>query len=57
MSNESLVTDFLNSGAAPIRTGIFNVADVGVMAGTAVLLFCLNKDRGVLCDVKTGDPI
>jgi signal peptidase II len=35
---DGLVTDFLNVGAGSLRTGIFNVADVALMAGM-VLLF------------------
>ena len=32
------VIDFLNVGIGPIRTGIFNVADVAIMAGIALLI-------------------
>ena len=32
------VIDFLNVGVGPWRTGIFNVADVAIMAGTALLV-------------------
>ena len=32
------VIDFLNVGIGPWRTGIFNVADVAIMAGVAILL-------------------
>jgi signal peptidase II len=32
------VRDFLNLGVGPVRTGIFNVADVAVMAGCLLLL-------------------
>jgi signal peptidase II len=32
------VTDFLNVGAGPIRTGIFNCADIALMLGVAVLI-------------------
>jgi len=48
ISNNGLVTDFLNLGVGPVRTGIFNVADVGVMFGAIVLLICLyrNADFG-----------
>lgn len=31
------VIDFLNVGIGPIRTGIFNVADVAIMAGVAMV--------------------
>ena len=33
------VIDFLNIGFGPFRTGIFNIADVAIVAGTAILLF------------------
>lgn len=33
------VIDFLNVGVGPIRTGIFNVADVAIMAGIAMVLW------------------
>jgi signal peptidase II len=32
------VVDFLNVGVGPLRTGIFNIADVAIMAGAAVML-------------------
>ncbi|MEN6494132.1 MAG: signal peptidase II [Thermoguttaceae bacterium] len=34
-----LVTDFLNLGIGPVRTGIFNVADVALTVGAVALLF------------------
>ena len=40
------VVDFMNVGVGPLRTGIFNVADVAIMAGAAVLL---------LAGLRTGD--
>jgi signal peptidase II len=33
------VVDFLNVGIGPVRTGIFNVADMAIMLGAAVMLF------------------
>jgi signal peptidase II len=33
------VIDFLNIGIGPVRTGIFNVADVAIMVGIAILLW------------------
>ena len=33
------VVDFLNVGIGPLRTGIFNVADVAIMAGVIMLLY------------------
>ena len=41
ISNDGLVTDFVNVGVGPIRTGIFNVADIGVLFGTMALIYCL----------------
>jgi signal peptidase II len=35
---EGRVVDFINVGVGSIRTGIFNVADVAIMAGVAVLV-------------------
>lgn len=35
---DGLVTDFLNVGIGPVRTGIFNVADVAIMAGAFALI-------------------
>ncbi len=32
------VVDFLNVGVGPLRTGIFNVADMAILAGLALLL-------------------
>ena len=32
------VVDFMNLGVGPLRTGIFNVADVAIMAGAAVMV-------------------
>jgi signal peptidase II len=37
--NDGLVTDFVSLGVGPLRTGIFNVADVCIVAGA--LLFVL----------------
>ncbi len=31
--------DFLNVGLGQFRTGIFNVADIAIIAGVALLLF------------------
>jgi signal peptidase II len=36
--HNGLVIDFLNMGIGPLRTGIFNVADMAIMAGFALLL-------------------
>ncbi len=36
---EGFVVDFMNLGIGTLRTGIFNVADIAIMAGFFVLLF------------------
>jgi len=39
------VIDFMNVGVGPLRTGIFNVADVAIMAGVACMVFArLRRD-------------
>jgi signal peptidase II len=36
---EGRVVDFLNLGIGPVRTGVFNVADIAIVAGALVLLW------------------
>ena len=38
IANNGAVIDFLNVGIGPLRTGIFNVADVLIMVGVVMLL-------------------
>lgn len=35
--NDGFVTDFVSLHLGPLRTGIFNVADVAILAGVALL--------------------
>lgn len=46
VSNHGLVTDFINLGIGPLRTGIFNIADMAVMFGgfAAVILTYREND-------------
>ncbi len=37
--NKGAVIDFMNMGIGPVRTGIFNFADVAIMAGAGLLIF------------------
>jgi signal peptidase II len=40
------VVDFINIGIGPVRTGIFNVADIAIMAGSLILfLTAFQKTR------------
>jgi signal peptidase II len=40
------VVDFLNVGLGPLRTGIFNVADMAIMTGAALLILGRHAARG-----------
>jgi signal peptidase II len=40
---DGLVTDFLNVGLGPVRTGVFNVADATLMLGVLLLLVPLRR--------------
>ncbi len=44
-TQNGLVTDFLNVGIGPLRTGIFNVADMAIMAGAGILLWQCFRDE------------
>lgn len=39
------VVDFLNVGVGPLRTGVFNVADIAIMLGAAVLVLATMSRR------------
>jgi signal peptidase II len=41
------VTDFLNVGIGGVRTGIFNVADMAIMAGALLLLWKMHASQAV----------
>lgn len=41
------VIDFLNVGVGPLRSGIFNVADVALLAGAGLLLLASRASRDV----------
>lgn len=43
VANNGAVVDFLNIGIGPVRTGIFNVADMAIMAGIALLLLAQSR--------------
>ena len=46
VTNDGLVTDFVSLGIGPLRTGIFNVADVFVLFSALALVFIYRK-KGV----------
>lgn len=41
--HDGTVVDFVSIGVGPLRTGIFNVADVAIMGGGVLLLFGLRE--------------
>ena len=43
--NNGLVVDFMNIGIGELRTGIFNLADVFIMVGFAMLIFHVARAR------------
>lgn len=49
-----LVIDFLNMGIGPLRTGIFNVADMAIMAGFALLIL---QPRTKVEAANSGEPV
>jgi signal peptidase II len=54
---EGTVVDFLNVGIGSLRTGIFNVADVAIMAGAAVFVFAeLRAARTVVPRAEVCEP-
>ena len=42
--NDGRVVDFMQLGIGPLRTGVFNVADVAIMGGLAVMLVIVLRD-------------
>lgn len=48
------VIDFLNVGLGPLRTGIFNVADVAIMTGAALLV--ISQVRAGRADRTSSGP-
>lgn len=44
LMQQGLVTDFLNLGIGPIRTGIFNVADVAISVGLLMLCWTWKQE-------------
>lgn len=55
LTRDGHVTDFLNVGVGPLRTGIFNVADLALLAG-AVLCVVAARDRGRRPPQASDDP-
>ena len=43
--NQGAVIDFMNIGIGPIRTGVFNVADLAILAGIFIFAAFYAKKR------------
>jgi signal peptidase II len=43
--NQGAAIDFLNLGVGPVRTGIFNVADVLIVGGAGLFMLVSLRDR------------
>lgn len=43
--NNGAVVDFLNLGVGPVRTGVFNVADIAIMTGLTILILVSFKPK------------
>jgi signal peptidase II len=52
-----LVIDFLNVGIGPVRTGIFNVADMAIMAGFGILILYRGPSADASATSGTGDRL
>jgi signal peptidase II len=52
ISNHNAVVDFMNLGVGRVRTGIFNVADVALICGAAMLLFVSVERRDASAHVR-----
>jgi len=45
ITNNGAVIDFLNLGVGSIRTGVFNIADIAIMLGAALLIFTVYQEE------------
>lgn len=50
------VTDFLNVGIGPLRTGIFNVADMAILGGALLLILTRGAPGAPPADSRPGSP-
>lgn len=53
--NEGRVIDFMQIGIPQLRTGIFNVADMALMAGLAVMLIITLRDAKTNPEISTAE--
>lgn len=55
-TNNGAVVDFMNLGIGPVRTGIFNVADLAIVAGIVMLVLWGQRKGPEAAPVSTGSP-
>ncbi len=54
VTNDGRVVDFMSLGVGGLRTGIFNVADLAIVAGFCILLFAVYRERPRLSESPPG---
>lgn len=52
VTNAGKVTDFMNLGLGPVRTGIFNVADMAITGGALILAWYWMREEQTAADPK-----
>lgn len=50
------VTDFMNMGIGPVRTGVFNVADIAIMVGVGMLVVWSKEPQQPVPAAAGGPP-
>ncbi len=55
VTNDGLVIDFVSGGGGPLRTGVFNVADVGVMFGAISLMYFAGRQSQSAASAMPAD--
>ncbi|MCG8606499.1 signal peptidase II [bacterium] len=57
VANDGRVVDFMNLGIGSLRTGIFNMADVAIMVGMAmILLFSIGDRNKTHSEAESTEP-
>jgi signal peptidase II len=57
LTRDGCVTDFLNIGLGPVRTGIFNGADMVLMAGAVLFVLAARGGGLPTRDESSGRPV
>jgi signal peptidase II len=56
VTNAGKVTDFMNLGLGPVRTGIFNVADMAITGGAMLLAWYWMREEQT-AEQKPANPV